>query len=71
MDKECPKFANVAQMALNASNHIASQIGELEAAQMISDHIDNEERAERLTVVWHDARSQAQPMGSNAWGSQV
>ena len=43
VDKECPKFANVAQMALNASNHIASQIGELEAAQMISDHTDNDD----------------------------
>ncbi len=37
LDIACPKFAHVAQQALNASNHVASLVGELEAAQMLSE----------------------------------
>ena len=40
VDKECPKLASAAQIALRASSHVASLIGELETAQMLSEHID-------------------------------
>ena len=39
VDRECPRFAIVAQKALNACNHVPTLVGELEAAQMLAQHL--------------------------------
>ena len=41
VDDEFPAFAKIAQKALNTSNHVATQVGELEAAVTLADLIDD------------------------------
>ena len=41
VDKEVPAFADTAQKALNASNHVASLVGEVEVAKTIADCISD------------------------------
>ena len=41
VDRECPKLAHIAQRALNSNNHSASLCGELEAAQMMAESIED------------------------------
>ena len=43
VDKECPRFAQLAQQALNANNHVAPLIGEVEAAQMMAEYLGDED----------------------------
>ena len=49
VDRECPRYANFAQKALNANNHVASVIGEVEAAQMMAEYLkDGDQSDENL-----------------------
>ncbi len=41
VDRDFPMFANIGQKALNASNHVASLVGELETAKSIADVMDD------------------------------
>jgi hypothetical protein len=41
VDAEFPAFAKIAQKALNTSNHVATQVGELEAAVTLADLLDD------------------------------
>ncbi|CAK0843741.1 unnamed protein product [Prorocentrum cordatum] len=46
VDRECPRHADLAQKALNANNHVASLIGEVEAAQMMAEYLKDGDQAD-------------------------
>ena len=41
VDLECPAFAHIAQKALNASNHVAYLVSELETAVTLSTTLED------------------------------
>lgn len=66
VDKACPKFAHVAQKALNASNHVASLCSELEAAQMLSQHVDTADSDDELDAALAEVQDVCAPCASYA-----
>ena len=52
IDEAFPKFADCAQKALNAANHVASQVGEIETAKVIADvmHDNTDESWDKVAV---------------------
>jgi len=61
VDTAFPQFAKIAQKALNTSNHVATQVGELEAAVTLADYMDdnilsaNADGSKPVSSKWEEA----------------